>query len=148
MMQKMKITLVTELTQMDHLQNDQNQHLSNSFYEIKTATKLNEMLYTCNPNTSEAGVGGSKVGALIVLRVKTLLQIKDEDIGALLFPYCHMLGLAEDLCSSWGTHLFSGIGTSLSHRKLPVSNKEKYNKCLGMKSCFLIPKYSGTIHNG
>lgn len=40
MMQKMKVTVVAELTQMDHLQNDLNQHLSNSFYEIKTANKL------------------------------------------------------------------------------------------------------------
>lgn len=50
MMQKMKITVVAELTQMDHLQNDLNQHLSNSFCEIKTANKLSEMLYTCNPS--------------------------------------------------------------------------------------------------
>ncbi|EGW13390.1 hypothetical protein I79_014495 [Cricetulus griseus] len=50
MIQKMKKTLVAELTQMDHLQNDKNQHLSNSFYEIKTATKLSEMLYICNPS--------------------------------------------------------------------------------------------------
>lgn len=99
------------------------------------------------PATSETGAGGLKVGAWLAIYVKTLLQIKDQDIGTPLFPDLHVLVLAEDLCSSWGTHLFSLIGKSLSQRKLPVSNKEKYNKCLGMKSCFLIPKYNGTIHN-
>ncbi|PNJ34003.1 GON7 isoform 2, partial [Pongo abelii] len=34
MIQKMKITLITELTSMDHLQNGQNHRLNNSLHDI------------------------------------------------------------------------------------------------------------------
>lgn len=46
MMQKMKITLITELTQMDHLQNGPNHHLNSSFYEILKTATISELSHT------------------------------------------------------------------------------------------------------
>lgn len=108
----MKITRVAELTQM---RTDQSQHLSDSYYEIKTVPKLREELYPCNPSYFRRWDRRIESWKLTSATCQDLTINKHECCYFLIIT----LGLTENLCSRWGTHFFSFIGTSLSQRKRP-----------------------------